>query len=188
MKTRTLSALAALGAIIICQGAPVLAADEKAPAGHDHAAMQMGMQMNMSGSTAEASDGGMAKAGDIAVDGAFVRAMLPGQPVGGGYLVISNSGSADDRLLSASSPSAGSVEIHEMSMQGQTMTMRKLSGSLDVPAGQKVELQPGGMHLMFMKVKTPFKLGDSVPLTLNFEKAGKLEVSLPVKAFVPGGQ
>lgn len=156
----------------------VTAADAKGQGGHDHGAMHMEDHAAM----ADPGETGMAKAGDIAVDGAYARAMLPGQPVGGGYLVISNNGSADDRLVSAASPVAGAVEIHEMAMQGETMKMRKLAGAVEVPAGHKVELKPGGLHLMFVKVKTPFKAGGSVPLTLTFEKAGKIDVTLPVNA------
>lgn len=156
----------------------VTAADAKGQGGHDHAAMHMDMHSE----TADAGNTAAAKVADIAVEGAYARAMLPGQPVGGGYLVIRNAGSADDRLVSVASPAAGAVEIHDMAMQGETMTMRKRTGGIDVPAGQSVELKPGGLHLMFMKVKTPFKAGGTVPLTLTFEKAGSVDVTLPVNA------
>jgi copper(I)-binding protein len=129
-----------------------------------------------------------AKLGTLEISDAYVRAMLPGQPVGGGYLVIRNTGSEGDRLVSASSPSSPAVEIHEMSMQGQIMKMRRLDGGIAVPAGQTVELKPGGLHLMFTKVATPFRQGDSVPLTLIFERSGKIELSLPVAGFRPSHQ
>lgn len=118
--------------------------------------------------------------GSLSVTAGVVKAMLPGQPVGGGYLTIANSGVADDRLVSVTSPQAGEVELHEMSMAGDVMKMRKLDTGIPVPAGQTVELKPGGLHLMFMKVKTPFKAGDTVAATLVFEKAGKVDVVLPV--------
>jgi copper(I)-binding protein len=129
-----------------------------------------------------------AKLGTLEISDAYVRAMLPGQPVGGGYLVIRNTGSEGDRLVSASSPSSPAVEIHEMSMQGQIMKMRRLEGGIAVPAGQTVELKPGGLHLMFTKVATPFRHGDSVLLTLIFERSGKIELSLPVEGFRPSHQ
>lgn len=125
--------------------------------------------------------------GSLELDGAYVRAMLPGQPVGGGFVVIKNSGSDDDRLVSASSPVAGTVEMHEMAMQGEVMRMRKLNDGIPVRAGETVELKAGGLHMMFMQVKTPFKEGDTVPVSLRFEKAGSIDLTLPVKAAAPAG-
>ena len=125
--------------------------------------------------------------GALEISKAFTKAMLPGQPVGGGYLTIRNTGGTDDRLMAASSPSAGAVELHEMAMQGDVMRMRKLEDGITIPAGETVELTPGGLHLMFMKVKEPFKNGGSVVLTLTFEKAGSVDVVLPVGAAGPAG-
>lgn len=158
----------------------VAAADTAGQVGHDHSAMHM--DASTSTAEAKAENAGTYTAGDITVTSAYARAMLPGQPVGGGYLTVTNKGAVDDRLVSATSPSAGTVEIHEMAMQGETMRMRKLNDGVAVPAGGTVELKPGGFHLMFMKVKAPFKAGDSVLLTLTFEKAGPVEVLLPIKA------
>jgi copper(I)-binding protein len=138
--------------------------------------------------TTAAETGVPVKLDALEISGAYVRAMLPGQPVGGGYLVIRNTSSEDDRLVSASSPSSPAVEIHEMSMQGQIMKMRRLEGGIAVPAGQTIELKPSGLHLMFTKVVTPFRQGDSVPLTLIFERSGKIELSLPVAGFRPSHQ
>lgn len=138
--------------------------------------------------TGATTTGDAVKVGDLEIKGAFSKAMLPGQPVGGGYLTITNNGKADDVLISASSSVAGSVELHEMAMQGQVMKMRKLDAGIAVPAGQTVELKPGGLHMMFMKVKEPFKAGSEVPVTLTFEKAGQIEVKLAVGAAGPSGQ
>ena len=107
--------------------------------------------------------------------------MLPGQPTGGGYLAIANKGGEADRLLAASSPHAGKVEIHSMAMVDNVMVMRPVEGGLEIPAGGTLELKPGGLHLMFMSVSEPFREGGSVPLTLEFEKAGKVDVVLPVR-------
>jgi copper(I)-binding protein len=120
--------------------------------------------------------------GDLTITGAWARAMLPGQPAGGGYLTIANKGQVADKLVSASSPSAGKVEIHTMEVVNDVMVMRPLDGGLDIPAGATVELKPGGLHVMFKAVKEPFKEGRSVPVTLQFEKSGKVEVMLPVQA------
>ncbi|WP_258045595.1 copper chaperone PCu(A)C [Mesorhizobium sp. NBSH29] len=119
-------------------------------------------------------------AGDLSVSHGWARAMLPGQPAGGAYLIISNTGKDADRLTGVMSPSAGKVEIHSMEMTNDVMVMRPILGGLEIPAGGTVELKPGGMHIMFMAVTSPFKTGDTVRMTLEFEKAGKVEVTLPV--------
>jgi copper(I)-binding protein len=120
--------------------------------------------------------------GDIEIGSIWTRAMLPGQPVGGGYFTITNNGKSADRLVSISSPDAGSAEIHSMVMKDNVMVMRPVEGGLEIPAGETVELKPGHFHLMFMDVKKPFRKGDTVPVTLEFEKAGKVETKMPVEA------
>ena len=119
-------------------------------------------------------------AGDLHLSGYWTRAMLPGQKVGGGYLVISNQGAADDRLVAVATPVTDRAEIHEMSMVDDVMKMRKLSDGLPIPAGETVTLEPGGLHLMFMAVSEPFVEGGMVPVTVTFEKAGDVDLMLPV--------
>ncbi|CDZ59571.1 copper chaperone PCu(A)C [Neorhizobium galegae] len=138
-------------------------------------------------SGAAAADDAPVKLGDLEITSAFTKAMLPGQPVGGGYLTVKNNGPADDMLVSVASPVAGTVELHEMAMQGEVMKMRRLDTGIAIPAGKTVELTPGGLHLMFIKVKEPFTQGGKVPVTLTFEKAGKIDITLPVEAAGPGG-
>ena len=90
------------------------------------------------------------------------------------------------RLVSASSPLASSVEIHEMAMDGNVMTMRALPDGLALPAGKAVALKPGGVHIMLMGLKQALKAGDTVPVTLVIEGADKkretLEIKAPVRA------
>lgn len=121
-----------------------------------------------------------ANVGDLELTAGFTRAMLPGQPVGGGFVTIANKGHHDDVLISVESPVSGRVELHEMAMENNVMKMRPLKGGIPVPAGQTVELKPGGLHLMFMEVKEPFVEGASVPVTFTFKNAGSVEVTLPV--------
>ena len=125
---------------------------------------------------------GSATLGDLAISGGFVRAMLPNQPVGGGYLTIHNGGTAPDRLVGVSTQVAGAGALHEMSMTAEVMSMRPLPDGIALPAGATVALTPGGLHMMFTGVTAPFKAGGTVPVTLSFEKAGKVEVDLPVLA------
>lgn len=117
--------------------------------------------------------------GDLKIGHPYSRAMLPGAKVGGGYLKITNAG-ADDRLVSASSDRAASVQIHEMKMDGGIMEMRELKDGLAVPANSTVELKPGSFHLMFMNVAQPFKEGEMVKAKLVFEKAGSVDVEFAV--------
>lgn len=135
-----------------------------------------------------AMDMAVVEAGQLKISNAWAKVMLPGQPVGGGYLTIENAGAEADRLVSVSSQAAPDVQIHEMKMEGDVMKMRRLSDGLDIPAGGKVELKPGGYHLMFMDVKTPFKEGDAFTVKLKFEKAGEVELTLPVSAANAAGQ
>lgn len=120
------------------------------------------------------------KVGAIAIGHPFARATSPGQAVGGGFLTLNNGGAAD-KLVSAATPAATSVELHTMRMEGDVMRMRQLD-AIELAAGQTVELKPGGLHLMLMGLKAPLKAGDMVPLTLKFEKAGEVTVQLKVEA------
>lgn len=124
--------------------------------------------------------------GDLVLSDSYVRAMPPNAPVAGGYVTITNKGSRDDRLVSARSPRAGEVQIHEMTMTGDVMKMRELPDGLPVPAGGTVELRPGGYHLMFMQVPTPFAEGETVEATLVFEKAGDIALPFEVRAMNAG--
>jgi copper(I)-binding protein len=127
-----------------------------------------------------------AKVGSIKVDQAYTRATVPGQQVAGGFMKIENKGTSGDQLLSASSPAAGEVQLHEMAMEGNVMKMRQVK-DIAVPAGGSVELKPGGLHLMFMNIKAPLTAGESVPVKLKFAKAGEVEVKMPVNAMGQAG-
>jgi len=123
---------------------------------------------------------GVVHLGEINISAPFTRATLPNAPVGGGFLTIENTGDQTDRLISATSSVAGDTQIHEMSMQGDVMKMRELAEGLEIPAGATVALAPGGYHIMFMGLNQAFVEGESITITLVFEKAGSVEVELPV--------
>lgn len=120
--------------------------------------------------------------GDLEISGAFTRATLPSQPVGGGYLVITNTGSDDDRLIGGTASFAGDVQVHEMAMANDVMTMRELSDGLVIPAGETVTLQPGGYHIMFMALNAALVEGEHVDVTLEFERAGTIDIEFAVTA------
>ena len=119
----------------------------------------------------------------VKVEDAWVRGTVASQKATGAFMRLTSA--ADARLVSATSPVAEVVEIHEMAMENDIMKMRQIPG-LALPAGKATELKPGGFHIMLMGLKGQVKGGDTVPLTLTFEGADKKtftqEVSAPVKA------
>jgi hypothetical protein len=121
------------------------------------------------------------KAGDLVLDHAWARATPGGAKVGGGFLTIENKGATPDKLIGGSSPAAGKVEVHETAMNNGVATMRPVKDGLSIPPAQSVTLAPGGYHLMLMQLKAPLKKGDKVPVTLAFEKAGEVKVTLDVQ-------
>jgi copper(I)-binding protein len=114
----------------------------------------------------------------------WVRQSVPGQSGTGAFMKLTAPTGA--KLVSISTPAAGIAEVHEMKMEGDTMKMRELTGGLDLPAGQTVELKPGGYHVMMMDLKGALAKGATVPMTLKFEDAKgvktALDVTLPVGA------
>lgn len=114
----------------------------------------------------------------VKVEGAWARPTVQGQAAGGGFLKITG-GAVADKLVSASAGVSKAVELHTMEMDGNVMRMREV-GTIDVPAGKTVELKPGGLHVMFMGIGKPLKVGDSFPLTLRFEKSGEVKVEMKV--------
>jgi copper(I)-binding protein len=121
------------------------------------------------------------KAGDLVITQAWSRATPNGAKVAGGYLTIENKGTAADRLIGGSGEVTDKVEVHEMAMNNGVMTMRPLDKGLTIEPGKTVKLAPGGYHLMMFDLKAPLKQGDKVPVTLEFEKAGKVKLSLDVQ-------
>jgi hypothetical protein len=121
------------------------------------------------------------KAGDLVITQAWARATPGGAKVGGAYLTIENKGSTADRLIDGSADVAGKVEVHEMATKNGVMTMRALDNGLTIDPGKTVKLTPGGYHLMMFDLKSPLKQGDKVPVTLDFEKAGKVKLSFTVE-------
>jgi periplasmic copper chaperone A len=121
----------------------------------------------------------------LGIKGPFARATPPGAKTAGAFMTIENQGDNADLLVSASSPLAGAVEIHEMRMDGEMMRMREIR-DLEIKPGATVALRPGGRHLMLLDLKQPLKQGDVVPLTLRFEKAGSVEIRVSVESMGAG--
>lgn len=120
------------------------------------------------------------KVGDLILENVRARATLPGAPVAGGYLTITNNGSQSDRLTGGSADFAGKLEVHEMKMENDVMKMRQLKDGIEIPAGGSIELKPGGYHIMFMKLAEQLKEGESRKAVLEFDKAGSVTVDFDV--------
>jgi periplasmic copper chaperone A len=121
------------------------------------------------------------RAGDLVITQEWSRATPGGAKVGGGYLTIENKGATPDRLLGGAADVAAKVQVHQMSMNNGVMTMRPVEGGLVIEPGKTVKLTPGGFHLMLLDLNGPLKQGEKLPITLEFEKAGKVSVVLDIE-------
>ncbi len=117
--------------------------------------------------------------GDLVIKHPWARPTPPVADAGAAYFIVDNSRGADDRLLSAEADISQRVELHTHLMEGDVMMMRKVD-TIEMPAGQTVALQPGGLHIMFIGLQAPLVEGDRFPLTLNFEKAGAVIVEVAI--------
>jgi len=125
--------------------------------------------------------------GALKIGHPWSRPNPPGAPTAAGYLTVTNTGRQADVLLGGSSPMADKIEVHQMTMAGGIMRMRPVVGGLPIPPGQTVKLQPDGYHLMLIGPKRPFKVGNHIPATLRFERAGAVNIDFEVEAAAPGG-
>jgi copper(I)-binding protein len=124
--------------------------------------------------------------GELMLKDVRITALIPGAKVSAGYLEIANNGGESDRLIRVNFDSAGKAEIHTMEIDDGVMKMRPLKDGLEIAPGNQVSLAPGGYHLMFMKLDDFPKAGETVPLTLIFEKAGSVTLNAMVKAIKAG--
>ncbi|MBN8966755.1 MAG: copper chaperone PCu(A)C, partial [Rhizobiales bacterium] len=116
------------------------------------------------------------KIGSIEIVHPWSRATPKGAAVAGGYMKIINHGTTPDRLVGGSTVGADKFEIHEMSVTNGVMKMRPIAQGVEIKPGATVEFTPGGYHLMFVGLKAPFEKGKRVKGTLQFEKAGTVDV------------
>lgn len=126
----------------------------------------------------------------VEITGAWSRATPGGVRTGVAYFQITSRGSAGDKLVAARSDAADRVELHDHIHEGGVMKMRRVE-AIEVPAGETVKLEPGGLHMMLLDLKHPLKAGENLDLTLVFEKAGEVHVAAkvePIGATGPGNQ
>ena len=120
-------------------------------------------------------------AGEVKLDNAWARATAPGQTVGGVFMTLT--ADTDLVLTGASSAAADGVELHSMTLDKGTMVMRRMD-RIDLPKGKRVELAPGGLHIMLVGIKAPLQVGDRVPLTLTVRDAKGKSQQVKVQAEV----
>jgi len=141
--------------------------------------------------TATAASAHEFKVGSLEIGHPWARATPKGASIGGGYLKITNKGSAPDRLIGGSSVVADRFEVHEMAMADGVMKMRPLPNGIEIKPGQTVEFKPGGFHIMLVGLKQPLEAGKMVKGTLVFEKAGTVDIEYkvePIGASPKGGE
>lgn len=122
------------------------------------------------------------KLGPLEITHPWSRATPPGAKVGGGYLKITNKGTEPDRFLGGSTSAAAKLEIHESTTTDGIARMRPVKDGLAIEPGATVDLAPGGTHLMLVGLRDPLKKGEKIKATLDFEKAGSVEVEFTVDA------
>lgn len=134
-----------------------------------------------------AQNGGAVNGVGVEVSAAWARPSAMAMDMGGGgmgngaaYMVLRNTGSQPDKLVSAAGDVAGAIELHTMTDNNGVMEMRQVDG-IDLPVGEQVELRPGGFHVMLIGLKSELKPGDRIPLTLTFQNAGTVDVVAEVR-------
>jgi periplasmic copper chaperone A len=120
--------------------------------------------------------------GTLQIGNPWTRATPKGSAVAGAYMTITNKGSAPDRLVGGSAAVAGRFEVHSMVMEQGVAKMRPVEGGLEIKPGATVELKPGSFHVMLTGLKQPLEKGQTVKGTLEFEKAGKVDIEYAVEA------
>ncbi|MBI3437121.1 MAG: copper chaperone PCu(A)C [Proteobacteria bacterium] len=131
--------------------------------------------------------GGGPQTQSLHVENGWATPTPGGVNVSAGYVTLVNDSDTADALIAANSTRAANVDLHEMNMSGAIMQMRSVA-SVQVPAHGSVTLEPGGTHLMFNGVATPFAEGERIPVQLTFEHAGVVSVDLPVSRAAPEHQ
>jgi periplasmic copper chaperone A len=119
------------------------------------------------------------RAGDLRIERPWARATAGNSRIGAAYFTIEDVGTAPDTLLRVATPLAAAAELHAHSMQNNVMQMRPVA-AIEIHPGTPTVLQPGGLHVMLVDLKQPLKEGDRLPLTLEFERAGKVEIMVSV--------
>jgi copper(I)-binding protein len=120
--------------------------------------------------------------GSLQIGNPWTRVTPKGSSVAGAYMQITNKGSAPDRLVGGTTAVADRFEVHSMVMEQGVAKMRPVEGGLEIKPGETVDLKPGSFHVMLTGLKQPLEKGQKVKGTLEFEKAGKIDIEYAVEA------
>ena len=118
------------------------------------------------------------QAGGIRAEQPWARATAPQQKVGGAYVTLTSP--VDERLMGASSPAAGRVEVHEMTTEGGVMRMREQADGVALPAGKAIAFAPGSYHIMLLDLKKPLVAGQVIAVQLRFQHAAPMDLEVKV--------
>ncbi len=121
-----------------------------------------------------------APSGELIIQNAWARPAINGNN-GAAYFIIENDTSSDDTLLSVTSDIASAVEVHMSMMDGNGVMSMQMQEAVTVPSGKILEFKPGGLHVMLIRLNQDLKIGDTISLTLNFEKTGSRTIEVTVK-------
>lgn len=119
-------------------------------------------------------------ASTIVVEQPWARATPGGAKTGAAYMTLKNNGASGDRLLSATTSVAEKVQFHKMTNEGGVSRMQEMP-NVNLEPGAQVVFQPGGMHMMLVELKQPLKEGQTLSITLQFEKAGSIAATVPIE-------
>lgn len=126
------------------------------------------------------------KIGSLTIDHPVLRVASPASRTGAGYLTVTNRGQVADRLVTVITSAAARADLHGTVKNGSVMQMRAQNGGVTVPAGATVKFAPGGLHVMFIGLKTPMPAGAMLKARLVFEKAGPIDVMFKTETAAGG--
>jgi copper(I)-binding protein len=119
-------------------------------------------------------------ASTVVVERPWARATPGGAKTGAAYMTLINNGASADRLLSATTPLADNVQFHKETEDNGVSRMREVR-NVELEPGAKITFKPGEMHMMLVGLKQPLIEGQALPLTLRFERAGNIDVTMPIE-------
>ena len=117
----------------------------------------------------------------VTIEGPYARPSPSEGGNGGAFMTIVNTGGTADRLVSGQSSASNTVELHETTEEGGVMKMRPVPGGFEIPANGRLELKPGGKHVMLIGLTAPLVAGQTIEITLDFEKSGTIKLEVPVR-------
>ena len=119
--------------------------------------------------------------GQLTIDHPYLILPMPGMKSASGYLIIKNKGNKSDVLYEIETLFSEKIELHEMSMEGNIMKMKKINDGIEIPPGKEVILKPGGLHIMFKNLNKNLVVGEKEKAILKFKKTGKIIVNFEIQ-------